>query len=372
MKRKCKNVDITDLAFIENAMEDCLKHKSQKQLKKKDWQGLLGRYGNFYGIASELRNEIRNRSLNLEPTKEVQIVDRSNGKQRILTIEHIKQQFYDYIAVHGLSELYSRYGYYQINVRKHGSPLMAVRYVQGWMRDKSIKYVVQMDIRKCYPSITHENIMSWLRKHVANDTLLWLIDTLLSTSNIGLPIGSRLSIELCALYLSDVYHHIESNYFYFRKGKKARIFKHWIFYLDDVFLFGSNARKMTSAVQELIQAYASLGLTIKPDWKIICLKKSRKDTHIDMLGYRVYHNRITMRRRDYVKVKRSLRRFKNDIGNLNKAQGYIAMYGLFVKHTDSNKFRKKYNADKYYKQARKVVSTYAKSEFFRKARTCNG
>ena len=45
------------------------------------------------------------------------------------------------------------------------------------------------------------------------------------------------------------------------------------------------------------------------------------------------------------------------------AQGYIAMYGLFLKHTNSIKFRRKYKADKYYKMARKVVSNYARSEF---------
>jgi len=49
---------------------------------------------------------------------------------------------------------------------------------------------------------------------------------------------------------------------------------------------------------------------------------------------------------------------------LTAGKGYIAMYGLFLKHTDSIKFRRKYKADKYYEIARKVVSDYARSEFF--------
>lgn len=310
MKKKCKHVDITDINFIEKAIYDCLRHKSQKQLEKKDWQSLIKECKSIHGIALLLHDEICNRSLKLEPTRSVEIRDKSNGKQRMLTIEHIKQQLYDYIAVHGLEELYSRYGYYQISVRKHGSPLMAMRYVQGWMNDKEIKFVVQMDIRKCYPSITHERMIEWLKRHVQNDDLLWLISSLLETSSNGLQIGSRLSIELCALYLSDVYHHIERNYYYTRRGKRVRVFKHCIFYLDDVFLFGSNARKMFDAVNDLIKVYDSIGLEIKPDWKIICLKSNRDDTHIDMLGYKVYHNRITMRRRDYIKTKRALQRFK--------------------------------------------------------------
>lgn len=364
MKKKCKHVDITDINFIEKALYDCLRHKSQKQLEKKDWQSLIKECKSIHGIALLLHDEICNRNLKLEPTRLVEIRDKSNGKQRKLTIEHIKQQLYDYVAVHGLEELYCRYGYYQISVRKHGSPLMAVRYVQGWMNDKEIKFVVQMDIRKCYPSITHERMVDWLKRHVRNDNLLWLVDSPLGTSNNGLPIGSRLSIELCALYLSDVYHHIERNYYYTRRGKRVHVFKHCIFYLDDVFLFGSNARKMFNAVNDLIKVYDSIGLEIKPDWKIICLKSNRDDTHIDMLGYKVYHNRITMRRRDYIKTKRALWRFKKHQNNLHYAQGYIAMYGLFLKHTDSIKFRRKYKADKYYETARKVVSDYARSEFF--------
>lgn len=363
MKKKCKHVDITDINFIEKAIYDCLGHKSQKQLEKKDWQSLIKECGSIHGIALLLQKEICSRSLVLEPTRTVEIRDKSNGKQRILTIEHIKQQLYDYVAVHGLEELYCRYGYYQISIRKHGSPLMAMRYVQGWMHDKEIKYVVQMDIRKCYPSITHERMIEWLQKHVRNDDLLWLINSLLETSSNGLPIGSRLSIELCALYLSDVYHHIENSYYYTRKGKKIRVFKHWIFYLDDVFLFGSNVRKMFNAANELIKFYESIRLEIKPDWKIICLKSNRDDTHIDMLGYKVYHDHITMRRRDYIKTKRALKKFKKHQNNLHYAQGYIAMYGLFLKHTNSIKFRRKYKADKYYKMARKVVSNYARSEF---------
>ena len=371
MKRKCKNVDITNIKFIENAIQDCLNHKTHKKLLKRGYYDLFDMYGDDHGIALQLQKEIKERCLELPPVRYVDIVDSSNGKQRTLTVEHIKQQFYDYIAFHGLAELYSRFGYYQINIREHGSPIMACRYVQSWMNDKDVKYVVQMDIKKCYPSITHENMMGWLRKHVKNDDLLWLIEQLLSTCDIGLPIGSRLSINLCALYLSDIYHHIESHYYTFRKGKKRRIFKHVLFYLDDVFLFGSNARQMRKATNDLIQVYARYGLTIKSDWKLICLKYNRKHTHIDVLGYKVYHNRVTMRHRDYIKTRRAIRKCKQHPKSLRFAQGLVSLYGLFVKHTTSEKFKLKYNAKKYFKQAKEMISKYGKSLVYETPRTCN-
>lgn len=371
MKRKCKNVHIDDIKFIEMAIQDCISHKTEKKLLHRGYYELLDEYGDIHGIALELQKEIREHNLILPPVKYVDIIDSGNGKQRTLMIEHIKQQFCDYIAFHGLSELYSRFGEYQINVREHGSPLMAMRYVQGWLKDKSIKYVAQLDIKKCYPSITKDNMMDWLYKHVKNDDLLWLIDQLLSTCAIGLPIGSRLSINLCALYLSDIYHHIENNYFTFRHGKKSHIIKHFIFYLDDVFLFGSNARQLTKVVNDLMHLYKTKGLTIKPDWRMICLKANRNDTHIDILGFNVYHNRITMRRRDYLKTRKAIRKCRRFPSNIKFARTLISLYGMFVLHTSSHKFIEKYNAMKIYLKARKEVSKHdTESTIFRKTKPC--
>lgn len=64
-----------------------------------------------------------------------------------------------------------------------------------------------------------------------------------------------------------------------------------------------------------------------------------------------------------------MRVFKKDQKNIYKAQGLIAMYGLFLRHTDSFKFRRKYNADQYYRIARKAVSKNARSKVLGKTRS---
>ena len=365
MKRKCKNVDITSMKFICDAVQDCLNHKTTEKLNRKRTRKYLNEHDNDINkIALEIQNEIKNRNLVLEPVRYVNIIDRSNGKERVLTVESIKQQMMDYIAYRALSELDSRFGYYQINVRQGGSPLMAMRYVQGWMKGKNVKYVVQMDVHKCYPSISKENMMKWLERHVNNSDLLWLINELLSTCEIGLPIGSYLSIKLCALYMSDLYHYTERNFRYYRRGKEHRAVLHQLFYLDDVFLFGSNARKLTESAKEFIAEASRMGLSIKPTWKMICLKENREDTHIDILGYRVYHNRITMRRRDYLKCRKSLRKYKKS-ACIKNARTIVALSGMFLKYTDSIKLSRKYNANFYINKARKEISRYDKSNISR-------
>lgn len=161
--------------------------------------------------------------------------------------------------------------------------------------------------------------------------------------------------------MSDAYHFTESNFKYFRKGKSLKAIKHQLFYLDDIFLFSSNARKLINSIKEINEYFETIGLKIKETWKIISLKG--KDAHIDILGYKVYRNRVTMRRRDYLKTKKSLRDFKRHRGSCKKAMSYISHYGLFLSKTNSIKFRKKYNADHYYRLARKVVSNHAKGNF---------
>ena len=365
MKRKCKGINISDINYIKSCIYDWYDHKSGKKKQKKSVQEILVRYDGIDGLAAQLQREIESKHLDLEKIRTADIIDKSNGKPRKLTIESPKRQIYNYIASNALKDLDSRCGFYQINMCEGGSPLMAVKYVKQWMKDKSIKYVAHLDVKKCYPSITKENMMQWLKKHAANDDLLWLIDQLLEEPGC-LPIGSFLSIRLCGLYMSDAYHFIENNFKYFRKGKSLKAIKHQLFYLDDIFLFSSNARKLLNSIKEINEYFETVGLKIKETWKIISLKG--KDAHIDILGYKVYRNRVTMRRRDYLKAKKSLRDFKRHRRSCKKAMSYISHYGLFLSKTNSIKFRKKYNADHYYRLARKVVSKHAKGNFRPEAR----
>ena len=369
MKRKCKKIDITNLDYIKMCIDNWYSNKSGKKKSKPSVIEILTRYGNEDGLARQIQIELKNRCLELEPVRIVNIIDKSNGKERELTIESPKRQICNYIASNALKELDSRCGFYQINMREDGSALMAAKYVKGWMNDESLKYVAHLDVKKCYPSITRENMMQWLRKHVANEDLLWLVDYLLSATDC-LSIGSFLSIRLCGLYMSDAYHYVQQNFSYFRKGKRIKTVKHVLIYLDDIFLFSSNARKLTNCVKDVIDYFLSIGLSIKNTWNMICLKGC--DAHIDILGYKIYHNRITMRRRDYLKTKKSLRDFKKHPKSNKKAMSFVAHHGLFVKHTNSIKFRKKYNVDFYYKLARKVISNYAKSNICKKTERCFG
>ena len=362
MKRKCKNVDITDTAYITRCVMLCMSNKSMRAWERED----IAKYWHSHGdssdrITAELSREIRTRTVNFPAPRIRKAVDRSNAKERTITVEDIKNQYYNYIAKIALEELMPAIGEYQLACQVGKGPIWGAKVIKGWLNDRSIKYAVKADIRKCYPSITHENMMGYLRKRVKNDDLLYLIGAILGKMDEGLPIGSYLSITLCALYLSQLYHHIGETYFKTRRGVKKNMVSHVMFFLDDIYIFGKSANDLHKVMRGTAKYAESLGLTVKPTWSIISLNADDKNAHIDCMGYRIYRDHITMRHRDYIKTRKACRDFAKH-PNIDSARSMTAYHGLFIKHTDSFRFRKKYNVKRLFRRARKVISEHDKSE----------
>lgn len=117
MKRLCKDVDITDIEFIKQCINKCLKNKSKK---RRDIAKLYKSYQSLDELAIEIQQEIINRNLNFPPIWTKEIVDASSLKIRTIGIQNIKQQIYDYIAVTGLDELTKRIGMYQCSYKGKG------------------------------------------------------------------------------------------------------------------------------------------------------------------------------------------------------------------------------------------------------------
>lgn len=67
MKRKCKDVDIINIEFIEKAVKDCLKNKKKT---RSDIVNIFNKYGNIHNIAVQLQKEILDRKLELYPIME--------------------------------------------------------------------------------------------------------------------------------------------------------------------------------------------------------------------------------------------------------------------------------------------------------------
>jgi hypothetical protein len=407
MKKKCKHINIKDREFIRKAIHDCMSHKTFTDLMSRSdvirlWKQCDESEEKLIDL---IQKELDEEKIAVRPIRYDLRIDKSNGKKRIIAIEEFKEQIYDYIAYNALDDLASYIGYYQIACKPGQGPIFGAEVIASWLKETEVKncrggvkkrvYTITKatkgDLRHAYGSITHTNMIRWLNKHCADQLTIWLISELLKkvsegipTSRLqealksdaairnqfeesihGLPIGSVISIRLCALYIADVYHCIEDAYIVKRRGKKINAIKHQMVNIDDIYLFGNNAAQLRHAMEDISRMFARKGMCLKSNWQLIDLNPENPDAHIDVLGYRIYRDHITMRPRDYRKTKKALRVFRNNPSPRN-AKRFIAYHGLFVKHTDSIRFCRKYNVYQASRKARKTISHHDKSNVQRK------
>lgn len=368
MKRYCKAIDITDRALISTAVYKCLK----KKYKRNDVLRLLStytildvnqiycifkRYGKnairflVEAVIDDIRNEIINWDIKFPPVWYREKVDPSSGKIRRIGIQNIKHQLYDYIAVIALQPMLKRIGEHQYASIKGRGTLKGARDIRRWLKNRKLTYVAQADVRKCYESIDREKLMHFLERYVKNDLLLKLIRKLIYSFEKGLSIGSYLSQFLCNLYMSILYHDVAENMFRIRKhqngcDERINLVKKQTFYMDDTLFAGTNKKDIKKAMKRFIQKAKEMGLTIKNTFRIYKIT----GTFVDMMGYRIYQYKMTIRRRNfrrirkaYVKVKTYYKTHKPIPFKL--AKRCSSFYG-FLKNTNSKYIQKKWKAKK--------------------------
>ena len=133
---------------------------------------------------------------------------------------------------------------------------------------------------------------------------------------------------------------------------------HFCIDMDDILIIGSNSRELIKVGNMIVNECAKKGLSIKPNWRCFEIESS----FIDMVGYRIYKDHVTLRRCNMKKSRRSVIRYSHKPKNIHLARRVLSYSGI-IKYSDSVLFCIKYNVHKYVKKARKVVSNYDKSYY---------
>ena len=396
MKKKCKEIDITDWQTVLPWVRECImRHK-----KRYDFKSLLIRHGvskdDYYSavqnqeyaafeeaiesIAKEACEHIKIKSLDLPPVQIRRMVDTTTDKVRDIGKESAMQQVYDHIAVHSCEEIFrcrmvdqqmsSIRGRGQIKgmklIRRYiQKDNRAIRYAKahGMRYASKCKYFVKLDIRKCYPNADMEIFMELLEHDCGNPDIIWLWRTLLESHHVngytGFMIGALPSQWACQVMLSYIYRKAMTLKFT-RHRKEHRKVSKMVMFMDDMLLFGSNRKALLSAVRE-IAAYAKekLGFEIKKTFSIKALAR----TGVDMMGFVIYRNgKVEIRQRNYIKSRRLMMRFLST-GSLiiSQAKRLNAFKG-FYKYSDSRKTCEEYSVWKIYSLCSLVTSKHDKEE----------
>lgn len=251
------------------------------------------------------------------------------------------------------------------------------RNIERWIRNdtKNTKYVLKIDVRHFFDSIPHDKLKEKLRRVIADEKTLRLLDTIIDAVPNGVPLGYYTSQWLANFYLQDLDHYIKQEIWQPEKEKKiqnyvARMKRKGIKqykiqkyncglvymqrYVDDIVGFGANKRELRIALERICEyCREKLGLVIKDNMQIFLFAKEMtlqaideetgemKDfikeigRVLDFMGFLFRRTRTTIRKAILYRITRKARKLsKKEKVNWYDATSMVSRMGYF-KHTDA-------------------------------------
>jgi retron-type reverse transcriptase len=171
-------------------------------------------------------------------------------------------------------------------------------------REHGKVYVLKGDIAKYFPSIDHSVLKGLLRKRIACQPTLALLEQIIDSADqvhpvagVGLPIGN-LTSQLCA----NIYLHELDEF-----AKHALREKHYIRYMDD-FVIVSHDKAHLHQRLALIETFLATRLRLRTNSKTqVFPVGSFTGRALDFLGYRIWPTHRRVRKSSISRIKRTLR-----------------------------------------------------------------
>lgn len=127
---------------------------------------------------------------------------------------------------------------------------------------------------------------------------------------------------------------------------------------------------MNKSVKEIIKFCGQIGLTVKNDWHVkkLSLDNNDKSNFVDMMGYRIYRDHVTIRRRVFKRIRRVYMKVYKKWKThkyipVIYARKCISYYGM-IKNSDSFNLIKKYHVKDIVKISKKVVKNYDQGKVY--------
>ena len=269
--------------------------------------------------------------------KIMRIKDASSGKEREISIvPYFPDGIIHQLCVYAMKQVLMRgmYHWSCASIPGRGNA-HAIRYIKKCLKKdtKGTKYCAKLDIYHFYPSIQPRVLIWALARKIKDKKFLRLVYEIINSNKTdGLAIGYYLNQWLANYLLEPLDHFICA-----RDGVK-----HYVRNMDDLILMGPNKKKLHKAVKEIALFLGRFRLKLKNNWQVFPVEARG----IDFVGYRFYHERTVLRRRNFLKLaKQSRRVFKLITAGkripLRTAAGLLSRSGQ-LKHCNGTAIRQKY------------------------------
>ncbi len=218
----------------------------------------------------------------------------------------------------------------------------AKKAIEKWIKNdpKGTSKVLKLDVKKCYPTMSHEMLRRKLEKRFKDKKFLTLAFRLIAsyqqamatggqmlpeTEAVGIPVGLYTSPWFCNFFFQDIDHAI---------AEKCGV-KHSVRYVDDMILFDNSKKRLHAAIRFIMGQLRSVLMKVKDNWQVFHLRIRP----LDFLGYKFHTGYTTIRKSIMLRISRKAKTifrktsFKEYITPTN-ASGMISYMG-YIYHSDS-------------------------------------
>ena len=216
-----------------------------------DGQSLEQFASNYVRNLQQLQHELQTKQYRAQPVKRVEI-PKEDGGVRLLGIPAVRDRIVQQTLLDILQPIFdpdfhpSSYGY-----RPGKSCHDAISKATVFIREYQRKWVVDMDLSKCFDKLDHEIIINSVKRKVTDGSILKLIQQFLSSgvmignqweaSNIGSPQGGVISPLLANIYLDAFDQKM--------KRRNHRIVR----YADDILILCGSESAANNALKQATQ-----------------------------------------------------------------------------------------------------------------------
>lgn len=202
--------------------------------------------------------------------------------------------------------------------------------IEKWIKYNvaNCKYVLKLDIKKYFESIPHDVLKAKLQRQIKDEKILDILFEIIDTTDKGLPLGFYTSQWLAMWYLKDFDHFV----------KEKCYAPHYIRYMDDMVIMGSNKKKLIQTLQAIIEYLDTQGLELNNRsqiFRFVYYKDNKKyGRDLDFMGFRFFRNKTILRKSIYMKMCRKARRvYKKDKPSIYELRQMLSYLG-WVNHTN--------------------------------------
>lgn len=212
----------------------------------------------------------------------------------------------------------------------HSAIMNIKRYLDS---DCRIQYALMIDVSKFFPTMPKDVAKNTVHTVIKDPDALWFIDKIIDDYPLeGIPLGNRLSPLIANLVLSYVLDY---------PMKQIHHCHYYVRYMDDVVVLGYSKQWLHKIRRIMASRLEESGMHMKDNWQVFPIQ----DRGIDFVGYRIYRDRILLRKSTKIRMVRKVTELQKlvDSGySLNSSQvGTVASYDGILKWCDSRELRRK-------------------------------